>query len=100
MAFSRDGLIASACGDSIRLEPPGEVKVWDSETSRLVTTLRSRVSIVWSVAFSPDGLLIATGGGERSKDPAELKVWDARTGNELRELLGHTRGVSSVSLQS
>ncbi len=39
--------------------------------------LKGHTSPVYSVAFSPDGTRIVTGGGERNK-PGEVKVWDAR----------------------
>ena len=32
---------------------------------RLVRTIPAHVSDVWAAAFSPDGQLIATGGGDR-----------------------------------
>jgi WD40 repeat protein len=38
--------------------------------------------IVWTVAFSPDGKLLASGGGELNS-PDEVKVWDADTGKHL-----------------
>src|SRR5262249_12661182 len=40
-----------------------------------------------SVAFSPDGTRILTGGGD-SEHPGEVRVWDARTGEFLFELKG------------
>lgn len=101
LAFNRNGLIASACGDSNRPGPPGGVEVWDSATSRLALTLLSRVTVVWSVAFSPDGQLIAAGGGDLQKDFVELKIWKCdgltRRWTELHSLRGHSRGVSSVA---
>jgi WD40 repeat protein len=46
-----------------------------------------------SVAFSPDGTLLAGGG-----DDARLRLWDARTGKELRaELHGFDIGVPVFS---
>jgi hypothetical protein len=32
------------------------------------------------VAFSPDGLLLASAGGSIANAPSELKVWDIATG--------------------
>jgi WD40 repeat protein len=97
LAFSRDGLIASACGEWSRTVPPGQVKVWDSATGVVVSTILSKVGVVWSVAFSPDGNFIATAGGELNVGPGELKVWDARTGQVVHVLEGHTLGVFSVT---
>jgi WD40 repeat protein len=47
---------------------------------------------VFSVAFSPDGKKMATGGPSR-----EVKVWDKDSGRELMTLKGHSTPVSSVA---
>jgi WD40 repeat protein len=47
---------------------------------------------VFSVAFSPDGGKVATGGPSR-----EVKVWDAGDGRELKTLQGYSSQVSSVA---
>jgi WD40 repeat protein/ribosomal protein S27E len=47
---------------------------------------------VLSVAFSPDGKRIVTGGWDKT-----LKVWDATSGQETLSLKGHTGGVLSVA---
>ena len=46
-----------------------------------------------SVAFSPDGGIVATGG---SSD-GTARLWDAATSRELRRLEGHIGGVQSVA---
>ena len=59
---------------------------------------------VTSVAFSPDGKRIATGGGGADMRgrplPGEVKVWDAETGTEKFALKGHTLEVQLGVLQS
>ena len=45
-----------------------------------------------AVAFSPDGALIVSGGGD-----GKLKLWQAGTGRLIRTLRGHERSISGVS---
>ncbi len=55
-------------------------------------TLKGHTGLVVSVAFSPDGRRIASGGQH-----GEVKVWDAATGQEILTLSGHASPVTSVA---
>ena len=55
-------------------------------------TLKAHTDGVNSVAFSPDGSRLASGGWNQT-----IKVWDAASGQELRTLKGHTDQVLSVA---
>ena len=54
-------------------------------------TLRGHTDGVSSVAYSPDGKTLASGGAD------EIKLWDVATGKELATLKGHTDGVWSAA---
>ncbi len=56
------------------------------------TTLKGHTDYVWSVAFSPDGALLASGSGDDT-----IRLWDATTGQHIRTLTGHTASVWSVA---
>ena len=47
---------------------------------------------VSAVSFSPDGKLLASGGGDNT-----VKLWDVATGKEIKTLSGHTNEVWGVS---
>lgn len=53
---------------------------------------RGHSSIVWSVAWSPDGKMIASAGGDKT-----VQVWDAAGGNPLYTYTGHTDSVYSLA---
>ncbi len=55
-------------------------------------TLRAGKAIVFSVAYSPDGRLLAAGSGDKT-----VRLFDARSGVLLRTLQGHTANVLSVA---
>ena len=55
-------------------------------------TLRGHTSWVTSVAFSPDGRLLASGSDDQT-----VKLWDVATGQEVRTLSGHTAPVRSLA---
>ena len=63
VAFSPDGLsLASGGMDNDLMDPTksqGSVRLWDVKTGQLKTTLQGHKDAVLSVAFSPDGLILA-----------------------------------------
>jgi parallel beta-helix repeat protein len=70
----------------------GNVSQIFSATIRLITTLTGHTKGVNSVAFSPDGRLLASGSYD-----ATIKLWEVATGSLVRILTGHTGGVESVA---
>ncbi len=52
---------------------------------------------VMSLAFSPDGKVVAAGGGDNVANGGEVLFWDAQTGVLLRKLTGHTDFVTSIT---
>src|SRR5215468_1656405 len=53
---------------------------------------KGHTALVYSVAFSPDGKLLATGSFDNS-----IKLWDFAAGKEARTLTGHTAPVYCVA---
>ncbi len=100
VAFSPDGrqLASAAAGFSLRIggapsgSRGGEVMRWDLESGR-GRPLRGHPQGARCVAFSPDGRLLASGGG----DDKTVKLWDAATGAERRTLSGHEAAVWCVT---
>jgi eukaryotic-like serine/threonine-protein kinase len=114
-AFIPDGKSVAFSPDGQRIvvgTEDGTARVMDATTRKVLLELKLRQRTgAWgktsnsygygavSVAFSPDGARIVTGGTLGTTDPdfGQASVWDARTGAELVQLTGHTSTVLSAA---
>jgi len=85
IAFSPDGKTAVSVGFGTGAEgienSPGSIYLWDVKTGKMIREFVGHNRPVNTVAFSPDGTKIVTGGNDVRQSP--LRVWNVATGKEI-----------------
>lgn len=79
------GLAVALSGDGTRAavgHGDGAVRLWDAAEHRLLRELTGHAAQMGSMAFSPDGTMLATGALEANG----VRVWDATSGDQIRVL--------------
>ncbi len=86
LAFSVDGkILASGSLDKT-------VKLWNTEDTTLLATLRGHQAWVTAIAFSDDGNIIASGDTNKV-----IKLWDVNTRRERATLRGHKNTINALT---
>jgi serine/threonine protein kinase/WD40 repeat protein/tetratricopeptide (TPR) repeat protein len=88
-------LVAVSHGDDTGLKshkPFGEIILWDTESQQVRARLIGHRSSIWSLAFSADSRVLASGGFDYS-----VRLWDTQAGIELATLNGHRSTVLSLA---
>jgi WD40 repeat protein len=98
VAFSPDGRTL-ASGSTIA---SNRCRLWDAVGGRELLQLKATSVSFWrglfaisdwyTIAFSPDGRTLASGG-----DDSTVRLWEVDGGREVRRLEGHRKGVTSVA---
>ena len=87
IVISTDGKRFATAGNS-----KGIVRLWDLHSGKPLHELDRHRHSVGCVAFSPDGTLLATGGGDRT-----VRLWDVKSGKEARKFEGHEDDLVAVT---
>jgi WD40 repeat protein len=91
LSLSRDGrVLAVTCHQNV---PAGTVVyTWDVDEKAQLARIQAPTWFFTPVTVSPDGRLVAGGGGQDRKHPeaeSAVLLWDATTGKEVHALSGH-----------
>jgi WD40 repeat protein len=96
LAFAPDGKTIASGGMAKRQSsPPQEddpkddygVALWQTDTGKPRQTFAGHTGMVWAIALSADGKLLASAGFDQTKGRSVI-LWDTESGKELRSLGG------------
>ncbi len=88
VAFSPDGhTLAAGSWDDNSI-----VRLWNVPTGQLIATFTGHTHGTYSVTFSPDGAMLASGGGDLA-----VRLWDVATGQLKTTLIEHSGYINSVT---
>lgn len=86
VVFSPDGELLASCGED------ATVRLWSTQTGRLLYTIAGHEGAVMGVDISYDGKLLASCSEDKT-----VRLWDIKTGDPVRVLKGHHSAVWTVA---
>ena len=105
LAVSSRGLIASGSGSSMFAEsseaegePDSSIRLWDLKTGESKGVLTGHEDIVNTLAFSPEGRILASGSGEPLQGhDFSVRLWDVENRRAIARWEDHEGAVNCVA---
>lgn len=88
VALSANGLVLASSS-----QIGNKIMLWEVRTGKLLRELDGHRGTVWTLAFSLDGYLLASGSGD-----ATVRLWDTETGQVSSVLEGFRKDVFCVAM--
>jgi RNA polymerase sigma factor (sigma-70 family) len=88
LAFHPGGKAVALAGCS----EEGTIRLWDLGQGKEVLSLRGHPNLAMSVAISPEGRRLVSGGHDRT-----VRLWEVATGKEILVWKGHRREITAVA---
>ncbi len=98
VAFSPDGLLLASVGNdggSGLYTQRGKAHVWDVLSGELLHTLELSQSPLYTVAFSPDGTMLAAAGDDHIIHLVDMQLYQ-----EVDTIKGHAGRINSIAFSS
>ena len=64
------------------------VRLWEVSSGQCIRTLQGHANWVYTVAFSPDGQMVASGSEDQM-----VRLWEVSSGQCIRTLQGHANWI-------
>ena len=78
-------------GELLAITESRGILLYDPETLTQVAHLAKEFDAPWTITFSPDGTLLASGGRD-----TDIRLWNITTHKQIHAFTGHNAGVRSV----
>jgi RNA polymerase sigma factor (sigma-70 family) len=88
VAFSPGGTTLASSG-------VGTIRLWQVPGGRELKTISGQNGLT-AVAFSPDGMVLASAGHDGGHDPV-VRLWEVATGKEVRRWTGHRNAINALA---
>ncbi|MFH1515938.1 MAG: WD40 repeat domain-containing protein, partial [bacterium] len=106
VAFSHDNklLASGSIEDPERMKGPHKpapsndktIILWDAHTGATIRVLESRSYDTFSLSFSADNTLLASGGWDYTNNRNTIRLWSVESGELVRPFDGHNAKIMSI----